>query len=250
MRASSIEFRLRLAIITALIAVGFWSPWIEAWGVGERRSVLAWLALELTRLGVAEFRVCVAMAIVAGTLVAALALVLRVWGTAYLGASTVNHLQMKAGSVMAEGPYRFVRNPLYLGTWMMAAAMAFAMPPTGALLTLALLAVFLLRLILCEEAFLLARLGEPYAMYLKSVPRLFPRLRNTVADGGTRPRWGRAVLAEVNAIAVLVALGGFSWSYNNWRIVQVILIGFGLSLVMRAFQTGDRDQVSGSGERG
>jgi len=246
MRASAIEFRLRLAIITALIAVGFWSPWIEAWGVGERRSVLAWLALELTRMGVAPFRASAAVAIVAGTLVAALAVVLRVWGTAYLGAFTVNHLQMKAGGVVADGPYRLVRNPLYLGTWMMAAAMAFAMPPTGALLTLALLAVFLLRLILAEEAFLQEKLGEPYAAYLKSVPRLIPRLRSTVAHGGTRPQWGHAVLAEVNAIGVLVALGGFSWSYNNWRIVQVILVGFGLSLVMRAVQTRDRDQVSGS----
>lgn len=235
MRASAIEFRLRMGIIAALITLGFWSPWIGAWGVGRRRPVLAWLALELTRLGVAPFQVSAGLAIVAGTLVAALAVALRVWGTAYLGAFTVNHLQMKAGAVMTDGPYRYVRNPLYLGTWTMTAAMAFAMPPTGALVTLALLAVFLLRLILGEETFLRETLGAPYAAYLKSVPRLVPRLRSTLPHGGARPRWWHAVLAELTAIGVLVALGGFAWSYNNGRIIQVILIGLGASLVARAF---------------
>ena len=55
---------------------------------------------------------------------------LRVWGTAYLGTGTVNSLDMKAGSVVADGPYRYVRNPLYLGLWFMVAAMAFIMPVT------------------------------------------------------------------------------------------------------------------------
>jgi protein-S-isoprenylcysteine O-methyltransferase Ste14 len=245
MRASAIEFRLRYVIIAVLITMGFWSPWIEAWGLGQRRSVLAWLALELTRMGVAQFRTAAALAIVTGTLVAALAVVLRVWGTAYLGAFTVNHLTMQAGAVRTDGPYRFVRNPLYLGTWTMTAAMAFAMPPTGALVALVLLAVFLLRLILGEEAFLREKLGEPYAVYLASVPRIVPRLRSVLPHGDARPRWGHALLAEVNVIGVLVALGGFSWGYNNWRIIQVILIGLGVSLVVRALMPMEGDQSLG-----
>lgn len=40
-------------------------------------------------------------------------------------------------------------------------AMAFIMPATGALFAMALLTVFLLRLILGEEAFLAAQLGSP-----------------------------------------------------------------------------------------
>jgi len=55
MRAGALEFRLRVLIIAAVISLGFWSPCIEAWGLGQRRPVLAWLAPELTRTGVARF---------------------------------------------------------------------------------------------------------------------------------------------------------------------------------------------------
>lgn len=241
MRASALEFRLRMPVIAAVIALGFWSPWIEILGVGKRQPLLGWLALELAhRLGL-EFRVAAATAILLGTAVAAVAAVLRVWGTAYLGAGVVTHVQMQAGHMMADGPYRYMRNPLYLGTWLMAAAMGFAMPPTGAAMALVLLAVFSLRLIGGEEAFLRGRLGDAYEAYYASVPRLLPRLRTTVAHGDARPRWGRALLSEINAIGVLVALGVFGWSYNNWRIVQVILIGFGASLVTRAFIGADAE---------
>jgi hypothetical protein len=99
----------------------------------------------------------------------------RVWGTAYLGTGTVNNAEMKAGVVMADGPYRYVRNPLYIGSWLMVAAISVLMPPSGAPFTMVVLSVFLLRLILGEEAFLATQLGEPYIAYRKAVPRLIPK---------------------------------------------------------------------------
>lgn len=234
MRASALEFRLRVVIVTAILTLGFWAPWIEAWHIDQRRSVLAWLALGITRMGIADFRVSAALAIVCAIAVSAVALALRLWGTAYLGAFTVHHGTMQAGTVMADGPYRYVRNPLYLGTWAMTAAMGFAMPPSGALLALVLITVFQLRLVLGEEDFLRQQLGAPYEAYLASVPRYLPRLRSTVARGGTQPRWGFAVLSELNILGVLVAYAVFAWSYNNWRIIQAILVSFGLSLLVRA----------------
>ena len=38
-----------------------------------------------------------------------------------------------AGAVMAAGPYRYVRNPLYLGGWFMFAAISLLVTPSGAL---------------------------------------------------------------------------------------------------------------------
>src|ERR1700739_2385889 len=141
MRASSIEFRLRMAINAAIIILGFWAPWIEAWGIGRRVTVLEWLALELGRTGLVSFTVAVPVVIALGALLAAVGAALRVWGTAYLGTGTVNSLDMKAGGVMAGGPYRYVRNPLYLGVWFMVAAMAFIMPVTGALFAMLIISV-------------------------------------------------------------------------------------------------------------
>ncbi|MGH9598656.1 MAG: methyltransferase family protein, partial [Terracidiphilus sp.] len=141
-------------------------------------------------------------------------------------------------AVMADGPYRFVRNPLYLGLWFMVLAVAFLMPPTGGLVTMVLVTVFEVRLILGEEAFLTAKLGEPYLAYRRAVPRLFPRFRGAPAPAGSKPQWLNALLSELTPIGVFVALAFFSWSYNNRLMGRVVLIAFGISLVARAFVPG------------
>jgi protein-S-isoprenylcysteine O-methyltransferase Ste14 len=234
MRASAIEFRLRMVIMVVIIFLGFWSPWIEVWGVGSRQSLLEWLALEASRLGLLRFTYAAPAVIVLAALIALAGAVLRVWGTAYLGYGTVHHGQMQAGAVMADGPYRYVRNPLYIGGWCMMAAMAFIMPPTGALFSMTLLTVFLLRLILGEESFLAAQLGEPYREYQRAVPRLLPRLRAGLPAAGHEPHWLTAFLTELNPIGVFITLAFLSWSYDNMLMLKGILISFGASLVARA----------------
>lgn len=246
MRASAIEFRLRMAIIVVAISLGFWAPWIEAWGPRtgflSRISLLGWLALELSRTGLVPFNHAIAIAIVCASLLAAAAVILRVWGTAYLGTFVVNNAEMKAGAVMAAGPYRHLRNPLYLGSWCMIAAMSFIMPATGALFTMVVLTGFLLRLILGEEAFLTAQLGEPYRDYLRAVPRLLPRVRTEIPPAGRAPHWGQALLAELNPIGVFFTVAVLSWSYDNRLMVRAILICFGVSLVARALIPGMRSE--------
>ena len=223
-----------MAINAAIIILGFWAPWIEAWGVGRRITLLEWLALELGRTGVVRFTIAVSALIVVTALIAAAGAALRVWGTAYLGTGTVNSMNMKAGCVVADGPYRYLRNPLYLGLWCMVAGMAFIMPVTGALFAVVLITIFLLRLILGEEAFLLAQIGEPYKRYMSVVPRLLPRLRTNVESSGSRPHWLRASLAELLPIGVFVALAFLSWSYDSRLVGRTILIFFGASLIVRA----------------
>ena len=234
MGASAIEFRLRMPINVAFVVVGFWAPWIDWFGAGSRISLLEWFALELSRTGLLRFTLATPVVIVVGALLAASGAILRVWGTAYLGSGTVQSLNMTADSVMADGPYRFVRNPLYLGLWCTIAALSFVMPPTGALVTVILFTVFQLRLIFGEEAFLSRQLGESYRNYLQAVPRLMPRIRTNMAKGNAQPHWLRAALTELNPIGIFLALAVFSWSYDNRMMVKVILVGFGASLVMRA----------------
>lgn len=234
MRARALEFRLRMVIMVAVLALGFTAPWIDAGGFGRRISLLEWLATELSRTGLLRFTAATEAVILLAIALAAAAALLRVWGTAYLGHGVVNHLEMKAGCVVAGGPYRYVRNPLYLGTFAMIASMAFIMPASGALLVLILIPLFLLRLILAEEAFLAGRLGEPYLAYLHSVPRLFPRLRTSLPPSPDRPHWGRALLAEINPIGVLLIMAVLSWRYDTALMLRAILISFGVSLVVRA----------------
>jgi protein-S-isoprenylcysteine O-methyltransferase Ste14 len=241
MKASAIEFRLRMAINLVIICVGFWAPWlgfwtswIEAWGIGRRTPPLVWLALEISRMGLATFSVATAVVIVAGALMAGTGAALRVWGAAYLGPDTVKHGRMQAGALSADGPYRFVRNPLYLGLWLVFAALSLMMPVSGALFAMVAVTIFLFRLILGEEAFLATRLGMPYQDYLRAVPRLLPRLRTNLPAAGRKPQWLQALLSEIASIGIFVALAFFSWSYDNRLMARVIIISFGLSLVARA----------------
>ena len=85
MRASSIEFRLRMLIQIVIVFFGFWAPWIGPWDLGRRISTLEWLPLEISRTGLASFTVASPFVIVAGALAALAGAVLRVWGAAYLG---------------------------------------------------------------------------------------------------------------------------------------------------------------------
>jgi protein-S-isoprenylcysteine O-methyltransferase Ste14 len=238
MRASKIEFRLRMPINAAIIVLGFAAPWIETWGIGRRISTLEWLAIQISRTGLLRFTVSTPLIIIVAALIAACGAIMRVWGTAYLGPATVNSASMRAGAVMADGPYRYVRNPLYLGLGLMVVAMAFLMPPTGALVSLILLTLFLLRLILGEEDFLSAQLGEPYREYLRAVPRIIPRLRTTLPSVGSKPQWLHAVLVELTSIGVFLAFAVFSWNYDHQLMIRVIVICLGASLVMKALLPG------------
>ena len=238
MGATAIEFRLRMVVNAAIIILGFWAPWIEAWHVGHRISLLGWLALELSRTGIASFSVATSIVLIVAVLVAAKAVLFRVWGTAYLGAGTVNSFNMVAGKVMADGPYRYVRNPLYIGLWCMVIAAAFLMPVTGAAFAVTLIAIFAIRLTLGEEAFLTAQLGEPYLAYMRAVPRFIPRLRGAPLPSGAKPHWLRATLAELTPIGILIAIVVFSRNYELELAGRIILIFFGASLVVRALMPG------------
>ena len=233
MRATAFEFRLRVWLMVAVIAIGFWSPWIQWLHLGARGTAWLWLSFELGGVGVAP-GVAIELVTAVMVLLAAIAAGMRLWGTAYLGATTVGHAEMQAGRVMADGPYRRMRNPLYLGSFFMVTAMAALMPASGAVFTLVVLAIFLLRLILGEEAFLTTKLGALYETYKKAVSRLIPSVRPRVPAAGSRPDWGRAMLHEVMPLGMLVSFAVLSWEYNAGLLTRAVLVCFGLSLVVKA----------------
>jgi protein-S-isoprenylcysteine O-methyltransferase Ste14 len=233
MRATALEFRLRMLILVAIAIIGVWAPWVGPWDIGRRISTIEWLALQISRIGWLSFSVATPIVIVFGALLAAVGMVLRVWGAAYLGYTTVHHADMQAGAVMAAGPYRYVRNPLYLGGWFMFAAISLLVTPSGALFIMAFAIFFQFRLILGEEAFLDGQLGEPYREYLRAVPRLIPRLHPSLPQADAEPHWLTAVLTEIMPIGTFVTLAIVSWWYDNELMLNAILLSLVVSLVVR-----------------
>jgi len=233
MRATTIEFRLRMVIQIGIVLLGFWAPWLGAFDFGGRIATLQWLALVVSRAGIVRFTYAAPIVIVAGTLAAAVGAIFRVWGAAYLGYDVVHHSGMQARAVMAAGPYRYVRNPLYIGGWFMMAATSLLMPPSGALFTMVLVTALYLRLILGEEAFLAATLGEPYRAYLAAVPRLIPSLHSRLPAADGKPHWLTALVTEIMSIGIFVTLAFLSWTYNNDTMMWGIFASFVLSMVVR-----------------
>ena len=113
------SFACGCTILVAIVFVGVLGAlWVGPWNFSQRISTLEWLALEVSRVGLTSFAIAMPIVIVFGALVP-WGVVLRVWGAAYLGYDTVHHGDMQAGGVMADGPYRYIRNPLYIGGWFM-----------------------------------------------------------------------------------------------------------------------------------
>lgn len=91
----------------------------------------------------------------------------------------------KNAELTISGPYAFTRNPLYLGSFMIAFGFAMASrSPTIALVLAAGFAVIYVPVIRAEEEYLRATFAE-FQAYSSHVPRLIPRL--SPADLGTEP---------------------------------------------------------------
>jgi protein-S-isoprenylcysteine O-methyltransferase Ste14 len=234
MKATPFEFRFRLVIGLLLYFLGFWAPWARYSGTGsvsttwlELSGALAsahWLSLNSATILITAIAILCA---VKGT-------IFRVWGTAYLGTAVVHDSSMHGAQVVAAGPYRYVRNPLYLGTFIFSIAVSILMPPTGAIFFLLAQAIFYLRLVLGEETYLTAQQGEAYLAYKQHVPRFIRSLRARVPASAAKPEWLTSILAESYYISLTVCFAVLAWRYNAYLLTKCVVICFGASLVLRA----------------
>jgi protein-S-isoprenylcysteine O-methyltransferase Ste14 len=234
MKATALEFRIRYLIHVVLFVLGFTAPW-DRWLHLDTIRTWQWMAAWLTRLGRLSFSTTTVAVLVVGIVLALLAALLRTWGSAYLGPAVVMDRAMQGDRVVASGPYRRMRNPLYAGIFVNALAVSLLMPTSGALFTIVLVGLFQVRLILAEESFLSAKPGEVYREYCARVPRLVPALTPRVPDSGAQPSWATAFLSEIYMWGVFVSFATLGWHYNSMLILQGVLVSLGLSLVARGF---------------
>ncbi len=111
-----------------------------------------------------------------GLLLLVLGEVVRFWAAGYI---------QKDNVIATDGPYGFVRNPLYFGSLLLALGYA-AMSGLNWIAWIVLIALFYLfhiAAITYEEEFLKQKFGEPYEKYLKQVPRLIPFPTSAKKDG-------------------------------------------------------------------
>jgi protein-S-isoprenylcysteine O-methyltransferase Ste14 len=144
--------------------------------------------------------------LLAGSAVAVLGEVLRVWAS--------GHIE-KTRALATGGPYAHSRNPLYVGSLLLALGVAVASASPWVLLAVAgYFAAFYPAVMREEAAFLEGRFGAAYREWAAAVPLFFPRL----TPGGARASrfsWARvrmnreweAALALPVVVALLYARG-------------------------------------------
>jgi protein-S-isoprenylcysteine O-methyltransferase Ste14 len=239
MKAAPFDYRFRFAIHAMLYFLGFAFYWLPS----QRDP--SWLMLTplLTKTHAFNFTSASITLLVAGTICALVGAWLRTYASAFLGAGIVESRDMHGNQVLADGPFRYVRNPLYIGTFLHTLALSLLMPMYGAIFVVVTLALFQWRLIFTEEPFLRASLGQPYIDYCRRVPRLLPSLRAGISASGARPHWLQAVLGESYMIGVALGFVIFDVLYaagklySPFILTQCVVVSFGLSLVLRAINS-------------
>ena len=145
-----------------------------------------------------------------GALLTLLAASFRTWAAAYLQSNTVQDPKMHLDAIVADGPYRHLRNPLYLGAILLAFGMALLTSWPGFLIITIGLTLFILRLTGLEESKLEAMQGESYREFCRRVPRLWPSLKARLPDGGVKPQWGQAILGELHMWGFFAGMAAFA----------------------------------------
>lgn len=156
-------------------------------------------------------------------------LVLRIWGVAYLSSGVVWNADVVSGGLLLSGPYRYVRNPLYLGNVLAAIGIGMLGPPFTLLIVVVGVIAFNIRLIRIEERYLLAVHGQAYRDYCRLVPALLPRVTPApIASDPRVPVWTDGFWSEIFYLGVLLATlynALFSWQRPNGIVWVVLVVG-------------------------
>jgi protein-S-isoprenylcysteine O-methyltransferase Ste14 len=114
----------------------------------------------------------------------------------------------KNAELTVSGPYAYTRNPLYLGSMLIAFGFAGAARSVVIFLLLAILfAVIYAPTIRSEEEFLRGRFSE-FEEYSRRVPRLFPRITAAAVGNGESGRFSRELYLKHREYNALLGAAG------------------------------------------
>ncbi len=135
-----------------------------------------------------------------GSLLILAGIAVRLWAAGYLGGR-------KSREVVDVGPYSLCRNPLYVGTFLMAISQAIvfqsALTAIGIMIPLL---VYVVGVVPAEERKLNLRLGATYDDYCRRVPRWWPDFRGYRSERNGYETSTRSFRRELAHSAVWILL--------------------------------------------
>ncbi len=204
MKATNWEFKNRALMFGLIIALAFLFYFLD-----PQNATAALANLLAPRLGINADPLARILFAIAAVLLIAAALI-RTWASAYLQSDVVYAAAIQTRSLVADGPYRHLRNPLYFANLLMAIGMGAMTSRVGFFVLLLGMLLFCYRLVLREEAELRAVQGESYEQYRKAVPRFWPALQARVHAGHGQANWAAGFKAESWYWGLAAALVAFA----------------------------------------
>lgn len=112
----------------------------------------------------------------------------------------------KAASLTTTGAYSLVRNPLYVGNFLLWLSVAlFTQNVLFVLLFISIYWLYYERIILTEEAFLFHKFNEKYVQWAQQVPAFIPTFSKYLAPT-LKFSWKKVIKKEKNGLAALFSL--------------------------------------------
>ncbi|HEX3926701.1 MAG TPA: methyltransferase [Gemmatimonadales bacterium] len=211
-------FRYRFWIFAAIFWTGFALNAVDHLPMGV---AIAQLFVGVDGLDAPRGQIALHAVFGAGALCVVAAAALRTWATAYLNTTVVHDAELHSAALVAAGPYRYTRNPLYLGGTLLSIGFGTIAPRSGFVVIVVGVTLLEMALIRSEEPLLLAAHPESFAAYCARVPRFIPSLTPRLPLAASRPRWLQAYLGE--AMFWIFALGMVLLAITlNWKTAAIV----------------------------
>ena len=190
MRASKFEFENRFWIISAIYFAAFSLSLIDHTSFIVALRHLIAPSLTPGSAGAERFARII---ILLGSLLVFLAAWLRTWGVAYLQTEIAHDTSQHSHALVADGPFRHTRNPLYFSNIPMALGIGVLLSVSGFVFLVLANWIFRYRLIAREEESLLKTQGESGRSVLPGSPAFLARTQ----AASSRRKWSAALAGGI-----------------------------------------------------
>jgi protein-S-isoprenylcysteine O-methyltransferase Ste14 len=223
MKIASFVFRYRAALISCTYSLGFSAYAIDH--VNASQAIIRWLLDPDSPNGLLATRLLLGV----GALLVAFGAFVRTWGAAYLRSSVVHDAKSHSSTLVADGPYRHVRHPLYFASIISTIGTALLASRLGFVIMVVILTLLYVQLAGWEEAQMKEQQGEGYREYCERVPRLWPSIPPRVPESGAVPHWRQAFWGEAFMWGFAIAIGAFAITLKQtvlWSLMGTALLLF------------------------
>ena len=151
--------------------------------------------------------------------IAILGELLRLWAVAHAGSATRTTSGAGGDELIMTGPYAYLRNPLYLGNFIMTSGLCLAAWPWMPWMLLIVFCLFIVQyglIVSLEEEFLRSKFAQVYLQYCQNVPRFLPRLTLYGSGQERLPSFRKALRSERSTLTSFILVSVLI--FLRWRI--------------------------------